>query len=214
MIKTNNKGQLIVISGPSGVGKGVICNEILKVRKKIWLSISVTTREPRKNEVEGKNYYYITKEKFEEKIKKHEFLEYAKVFNDDYYGTPKDKVIEKLNNGIDVILEIDINGALQINNTYNDAVFIFIMPPSIKELFNRIYTRSTESKDKIIERFKRAYKEINEVSKYNYVVVNDNINKALEKVNSIIIAQKCRVDRIDEVYLNTIEEFIHENLID
>lgn len=111
-------------------------------------------------------------------------------------------------------MEIDINGALQIKNNYEDTLFIFIMPPSMKELKRRLIDRGTESNDKIVERFKKAYQEINEVDKYNYVVVNDDLEEAVLKVKAIIIAEKCKVDRIEELDLNTIEEEIHEELVD
>ena len=134
--------------------------------------------------------------------------------NNNYYGTPKSEIEKKLNEGIDVILVIEIQGALQIKEKIKEALFIFIMPPSMEELKNRLILRKTETMNKIINRFKIAYKEINEVTKYNYVVVNDNLNEAVEKVNSILLAEKCRVDRIEELYLNSDEEKIHELLVE
>lgn len=214
MIKEKSKGLLIVISGPSGAGKGTICSKIVEDMKDTMISISMTSRSPRPKEVDGVNYYFVSKEEFEERIKNDEFLEYAIVFNDQYYGTPKAKIEENLNRGKNVILEIDIQGALKVKEKVKDALFIFIMPPSMEELKDRLIKRNTETKDKILERFKTAYNEINEFKKYNYVVVNDKVDKALEKVKSIIIAEKCRVDRIEDIYLNTKEEFIHEGLID
>lgn len=213
IIKTKEKGNLIVISGPSGSGKGTIINEVLKRNKNCWLSVSMTSRKIRPGDVENVSYYFVTEEEFEENIKKDNFLEYAK-YNNNYYGTPKSEIAKKLDNGIDVILEIEIQGALQIKEKVKEALFIFIMPPSMEELKNRLISRNTDSMDKIIERFKIAYKEINEVTKYNYVVVNDDLNEAVDKVNSIILAEKCRVDRIEELYLNSDEEKIHELLVD
>ena len=213
IIKTKEKGNLIVISGASGAGKDTIVNEILKINKKCWLSISMTSREPRKGEINQVNYYFVSEEEFEENIQNNNFIEYAK-YNNNYYGTPKNAIIEKLNEGFDVILVIEIQGALQIKEKIKEALFIFIMPPSMDELKNRLISRNTDSLDKITNRFKIAYKEINEVTKYNYVVVNDNLNEAVEKVNSIIIAEKCRVDRIEELYLNSDEEKIHELLVE
>ena len=134
--------------------------------------------------------------------------------NNQYYGTPKGKIEEDLSKGKNVILVIDIQGALKVKETVPEALFIFIMPPSMEELKERLIKRNTESKKKILERFKTAYNEINEFPKYNYVVVNDKVDKAVEKVKSIITAEKCRVDRIEEIYMNTKEEFIHEGLID
>ena len=214
MIKTKNKGLLIVISGPSGAGKGTINGELLKRNSNLWMSTSMTTRAPRGNEQNGKEYFFVTKEEFEERIKNDQFLEYAIVHNEKYYGTPKDKIYDKLNSGIDVILEIDIQGALEIQNKIQDALFIFIMPPSMKILKERLTNRGTESEDKILERFKTAYKEINEFTKYNYVVVNDEVENAVSKVEAIIKAEKCRVDRIEEVFMNSPEEVLHEALID
>ncbi|MBR3524173.1 MAG: guanylate kinase [Bacilli bacterium] len=212
ILKTKEQGLLIVISGPSGAGKGTICEQLRK-NKNIWISTSMTTREPRGQEKNGKEYFFVTKEEFEQRIKDDKFLEYAIVHNNQYYGTPKDKIEEKLNKGYDVILEIDIQGALKIKEKIAEAICIFIMPPSMDELKTRLINRHTESKDKILERFKTAYNEINEVTKYNYVVVNDLVKNATKKVEGIILAEKCRVDRIEEVFLNNPEEKLHEELM-
>ena len=213
IIKQKEKGLLIVISGPSGAGKDTVVNKVLETEKNIWVSISMTSRQPRGTEENGKDYFFVTKEEFEENIKNGNLLEYA-TYNDNYYGTPKSKIDEYLNKGIDVVLIIEIQGALQIKDLIPEALFIFIMPPSMEELKNRLINRGTDSPDKIIGRFKRAYEEINEVTKYNYVVVNDEVEKASNKVISIIKAEKCRVDRIEEVCLNNQEELLHEGLID
>lgn len=213
MIKLKEKGQLIVLSGPSGCGKDTICSKVLKVNNNVWLSISCTSRKPRGKEENGKDYYFLTNEEFEKKIENNEFLEYAK-YNNCYYGTPKDKIDEYLDNGIDVILVIEVQGALKVKEKVKDALFIFIMPPSMKELKRRLQARKTEDEEKIMNRFKIAYKEINEISKYNYVVVNDDIKEAVDKVNCIIKSEKCRVDRIEEVFLNNEEELIHETLME
>ena len=158
----------------------------------------------------GKIY---TKEEFENKINDNTFLEYAS-YNDNYYGTPKDKVEEKLNEGKDVILVIDINGAINIKKIIPSALFIFIMPPDMETLKNRLIGRKTESKDKVVQRFITAYNEVNNYKKYNYVVVNDKVEDAVNKVKSIIQSEKCRVDRIEDIYLGNKEELIHEILID
>lgn len=214
MIKETGKGLLVVVSGPSGTGKGTICKRLINEIKNIELSVSMTSRKPRKGEINGKDYYFVTKEEFEKSIKNNELLEYAIVHSNEYYGTPKAKITEKLNNGTSIILEIDIQGALKVKELIKEAVFIFIMPPSMKELKERLKNRNTETEEKIMERFKTAYKELNEYKKYNYVVVNDKIDEAVEKVKSIILSEKCRVDRIEDIYLDTIEEEIHENLIE
>lgn len=213
MLKLNKKGSLIVISGPSGAGKDTVVNKVKEINNNIWVSISCTSRLPRGSEVDGKDYFFLTKEQFEEKINNNEFLEYA-VYNDNYYGTPLYKINEKLNEGIDVILVIEVQGALYVKQHVKDAIFIFIMPPSMEELKNRLVNRKTESKDKILNRFKTAYNEINEITKYNYVVVNDEVELAANKVNSIIMSEKCRVDRIEDVYVSNKEEIIHELLMD
>lgn len=213
MIKSKRDGLLIVISGPSGAGKGTICKELLKDNN-IWPSVSMTTRSPRDGEVEGINYFFVTKEEFEDKIKKDQLLEYAEVYNGTYYGTPKDSVLNHINNGIDVLLEIDIEGAKKVKEKYPSAICIFIMPPSMKELKKRLIGRNTETKEKILERFKKAYQEVNEVSKYNYVVVNDEVEEATNKIKAILTSEKCRVDRIEDILVGNEEEEIHELLID
>lgn len=214
MIKNKNTGQIIVISAPSGAGKGTIIKKLLENNsKQRWLSISATSRDKREGEIEGTNYYYLTKEDFKKKIDEDYFLEYAE-YAGNYYGTPREYIKEKINKGIDVILEIEIQGAAKIKKLIPEALFIFIMPPSLKELVRRLKKRGTETNEKIIKRFNTAYKEVNEVTKYNYVVVNDKIETAVDKIESIIKAEKCRVDRIEEVYLDTKEEEIHELLMD
>lgn len=214
MIRHKNTGQLIVISAPSGSGKGTIISQLLENdNKNRWLSISTTSRTPRNNDIPGKTYNFVTKEEFENLIKNDFFIEYTN-YAGNYYGTPKEAIKKKIDAGIDVILEIEIEGASNIKKLIPEALFIFIMPPSLKTMVKRLANRKTDTKDKIIERFKIAYKEINEVTQYNYVVVNDDLNSAVDKVESIIKAEKCRVDRIEEVYLDTKEEEIHELLMD
>ena len=214
MIKNKEQGLLIVVSGPSGSGKSTLNQLLIKKRNNIVMSISDTTRKLRGQEVNGVDYNFISKEEFEDNIKKNKYLEYAEVYTGTYYGTPEDKVNEYLNKGIDVILEIDIEGARKVNEKRNDAIFIFIMPPSMKILKERLIGRKTETKEQVIERFKTAYKEINEVSKYNYVVVNDDLDTALSKMDAIITCEKCRVDRIEELDVGNKEEIIHEILMD
>ncbi len=214
MIKENEQGILVVVSGPSGCGKSTLDQRLIKERNNIELSISDTTRSIRQGEKDGVDYNFISKEEFESNIKNNKYLEYAIVHSNNYYGTPIEKIDEKLSKGIDIILEIDIEGARKINEIRKDAVFIFIMPPSMIELKRRLITRSTETKEQLIERFKTAYKEINEVSKYNYIIVNDDIEESLSKMKSILTCEKCRVDRIEDIYLGNEEEIIHEILMD
>ncbi len=213
MLKVNGNGLLIVVSGPSGAGKDTICKNLVDITDNTWISISMTSRSPRNGEVEGKDYFFVTREEFEEKIEEEKFLEYA-MYNNNYYGTPKDKIEDYLNSGIDVILVIDIQGAINIKKLIPSALFIFIMPPDMKTLKQRLIGRKTETKEKVIERFQTAYNEINHLKKYNYVVVNDEVDNAVSKVQAIIKAEKCRVDRIEEIHLDNKEEIIHEILMD
>ncbi|AKA69970.1 guanylate kinase [Clostridium scatologenes] len=206
------KGLLVVISGPSGAGKGTICKALLE-KNDFWLSVSATTRSPRVGEVDGVNYYFLSKEKFQNRIKNEGFLEYAEVYGN-YYGTPKDSVLSAIDIGKDVVLEIDIQGALKVKETYPEGVFIFILPPSMKELRQRIINRGSETEESLMTRFKAAYKEINYVSKYNYAVVNDTVEEAVKKIEGIVIAERCRVDRVKENILDSKEGIIHEQLYD
>ena len=193
IIKTKNRGNLIVISGPSGAGKGTVIKRLKEINDNIWLSISMTSRGIRSNDIPGVTYFFVSKEEFEKRINEGVFLEYA-MYNGNYYGTPKDKILDKLNEGIDVILEIEIQGALKVKELIPEAIFIFILPPSMGELKRRLVNRGTDSIDKILDRFSTAYKEINEVTKYNYVVINDDIEIAVNKVNAILLSERCRVD--------------------
>ena len=213
IIKTKERGNLIVVSGPSGAGKGTIINKLKEINDNFWLSISMTSRDIRSNDIPNETYFFVSREEFEDRIDKGVFLEYAE-YNGNYYGTPKDKISDKLNQGIDVILEIEIQGALKVQELVSDAIFIFILPPSMSELRNRLVARGTDTADKILSRFKRAYQEINEITKYNYVVINDDIDKAVRKVNAILLSERCRVDRIEEIFINNMEEEIHELLVD
>ena len=213
IIKQRERGSLVVISGPSGAGKDTVVAKYLEKAKKTWLSISCTSRDMRPGDEEGKTYFFLTKEEFEKKIEDGEFLEYA-LYNGNYYGTPKKHIEEKLQKGIDVILVIEVQGALKVKELVPESICIFIMPPSMKELRDRLVGRKTESKKKILERFTTAYQEINEVTKYNYVVTNDKVKNAVEKIKAILLSEKCRVDRIEDVYLDNSEEAIHELLMD
>ena len=213
IIKERKQGNLIIVSGPSGAGKGSVISKLMEVYDNAWLSVSMTSREVRSNDIPGKTYFFVSKEEFEERINEGVFLEYA-IYNGNYYGTPRDKINEKLREGYDVILEIEIQGALKVKELVPDAIFVFILPPSMNELKRRLISRGTDSMDKILGRFKTAYKEINEVTKYNYVVINDDIDIAVDKVKSILLSERCRVDRIEEVYLNNMEEELHELLVE
>ena len=188
------KGLLIVISGPSGCGKGTICKELRARHPEIKVSVSTTTREIRAGEVEGRDYRYISKEEFERQVQEGEFLEYARIYSGNYYGTPKKYVKETLMAGDDLILEIDIQGALQVKEKFEEGVFILV-PPSMEELHRRLVQRGRETPELIMERFKSAYEEMNFINRYNYVVTNDKVDEAIKKIEAIIAAEKCRVVR-------------------
>jgi len=195
----NKKGLLIVVSGPSGAGKGTICKEVLDRRSDIFVSTSATTREPRNGELEGLNYFFITREEFEKKIEEEEFIEYAEVYKN-LYGTPKETVLDKLNQGENILLEIDIQGALQVKKRYPEGVFIFILPPSMAELKSRIIGRGSETPESLERRFSSAYEEIEFVNQYDYYIINDQVKKAADLMESIIDAERCKViEDIEEI---------------
>ncbi len=212
MIKRRTTGDLIVISGPSGAGKGTIVKGLLKDNSSLYLSVSMTSREKRDYETNGKEYYFVSKEEFESRIKNDEFLEYT-CYNDNYYGTLKSELVDNLRSGKNVILEIEIEGALNVKKLVPEAIFIFIVPPTMKELLTRLRKRGTEDNDKIVKRFKTAYKEINEISKYNYVVVNDELKEAVLNIEAILRSEKLRVDRIEDIEVGNEEELVHEFLL-
>ena len=214
MIKQKKNGELIIISGTTCAGKGTVVKKLVEKNPNLKVSISYTSREKRDGEIEGKDYYFVSSEEFERKIQDGDFLEYAKVQYGKYYGTPKKEVHDLLEQGFDVILEIDVQGAQQIKEMFPQTILIFIMAPSMSEVKRRIKARGKETKEQILERFKVAYNELNEIQKYNYVVVNDNLQEAVSKVEAILLSEKCRVDRIEEIAVENQEEFIHEFLMD
>lgn len=191
------KGRLFVISGPSGAGKGSISKRILEEVPDLVYSISMTTRAPRPGEVDGKSYYFVTHDEFEAVLAADGFLEYANVYGE-YYGTPRSMVMQALDEGKDVVLEIDIQGAMNIRRTYPKGVLIFILPPSMTELRKRITGRGTEAKGDIELRLGEALKEIAYIDKYDYCVVNGNLDEAVERVKAIITAEHSRVE--EDIY--------------
>lgn len=201
----DRKGLLMVLSGPSGAGKGTICKRFMEKNKDVLLSISSTTRNPREGEVPGKSYNFISREEFEDKLAKDGFLEHVFVF-ENYYGTPRETVEKNINQGIDVLLEIEIVGAMQIKKKYPEAVLIFVLPPSIKELETRINKRGTETQDQIKQRLARAIKEIKEISEYSYFIINQDIDESVDYMQGIIKAEKSSVKRYNEELLCFYEE--------
>jgi len=194
-----NHGLLIVLSGPSGAGKGTLCQELLKQMPHLKYSVSATTRQPRQGEVDGLHYYFRSREEFQAMIEGDELLEWAE-FCGNYYGTPKFAVEQAIQAGNDVILEIEIQGALQIKKRFRQGVFIFIVPPSMDELSQRIHKRGTESEEVIQRRLQTALQELEYVTEYDYVVVNDEVPLAVDKLKCILVAEKCRVKRRPYVF--------------
>lgn len=188
------QGVLLVVSGPSGAGKGTICQMLRDQLPELGYSVSVTTRQPRTGEVDGVNYFFKTVDEVKEMIANDELLEYAEVYGN-YYGTPRNYVMDLLNSGKDVLLEIDIQGALQIKKRFPNGVFVFIVPPSLDELSARIYKRGTDSEDVIKRRMASAAGELTYAAEYDYIVVNDIAEKAANKVLTIMEAERYRVAR-------------------
>lgn len=194
-----DKGILFILSGPSGVGKGTVRARLFERDDRLKYSISVTTRNKRPGEVDGVDYFFKTKEEFEQLIKEDKLLEYAK-YVDNYYGTPREYVETTLAKGYDVLLEIEVQGAMQVQKSFPDGVFIFLFPPSLTELKNRILNRGTESEELIQSRMTKALSEIDMVHEYDYVVVNDDIDQAVDKIQAIIQSEHCKRERVAKYY--------------
>lgn len=200
------RGMLIVLSGPSGVGKGTVRKAIFdQPGNDFQYSISMTTRKPRPGEVNGKDYFFVSKEEFEQKIQAGEMLEYAK-YVDNYYGTPLKWINDTLDACKDVFLEIEVNGAMQVRSKSPNGVFIFLTPPDLMELKQRLIHRGTDSMEVINKRIKKAFGEIEMMQNYDYAVVNDEVPNAVEKVKEIIRSERLRVRRVMPDYLEMLGE--------
>ncbi len=187
----SSRGVLIVVSGPSGSGKGTLLRELQNEDQRVRYSVSATTRPPREDEINGKNYFFVSMQEFQQKISDGDMLEFTS-YCGNYYGTPRDYVSKSLDEGYDVILEIDVAGAIGLMEHGEQAIYIFIMPPSLQELKKRLVGRNTESPDAVKKRLEAALDEIRMADKYDYIVVNDVIDCAIEKLKAIILCRKCK----------------------
>lgn len=196
--KRKTQGELIVLSGPSGVGKSTVIKDLLHNRPDIYFSVSFTTRAPREGEVDGVNYNFVSRTEFERMIGAGELLEYAQYVNN-YYGTSLKVIRDKLEQGVDVLLDIEVQGAATVRQKCPEAVLIFILPPSLEELSRRLYSRNTDSPEVIEQRLQKAREECRECKNYDYIVVNDNVEAASAKIQAILSAEGCRTHK--RIYL-------------
>ena len=204
-MKLNERGLLVVLSGPSGVGKGTVRKALFQMKgHNLVYSVSMTTRQPREGEVEGSDYYFVTREEFEKRIKAGKMLEYAEFVNN-YYGTPLDELDKQLDAGSEVVLEIEVQGALQVREKIKDAIFIFIAPPSMDALYKRLKRRGTEPEEIIQERIEKAKRELDLAYKYDYIVVNDEVNNAADRIMAIIRAEHAKTERTIHKYFELLE---------
>lgn len=202
------RGLLIVLSGPSGVGKGTVCRALREEEdNNLQYSVSATTRKPREGEIEGVHYFFKSREEFERMIEQKELLEHAE-FVGNYYGTPVEWVRETLESGQDVILEIEVQGAFQVKELLPEAVFLFLAPPSLQELRNRLIGRGTESEEVIKQRLLVAREEIELMDAYDYVVTNDEVDKAIDRIKAIVTAEHCKRERVASLYKKAMMEVI------
>ena len=201
----NNRGMLIILSGPSGSGKGTLIKRLLMERGDTVLSVSATTREPRPGEIDGVHYSFVTREHFEELIAEDALLEYAE-YNGNYYGTPQEEIRRWLNKGKNVILEIEVQGAEKVMNHRSDLVSIFITTPTMQELERRLRQRGTESEEVLHGRLNIARRELSRAFRYDYVVLNDELDLAIQRINTIIDAEKMKYPRMESIILEVLND--------
>ena len=194
-MKEQRNGLLLVISGPSGVGKGTLVKALMERNQRIKMSVSATTRAPRPGEIEGVHYFFKTEEEFKAMVDRGEFLEYIHVFGSKYYGTPRSFVEQQLASGYDVILEIDVQGAMKVKQAFPDAVLMFITAPSMSEIKSRLIGRGTETMEQVEKRFATAFEEIKMIPQYDYVIINDVVDVAVHHMEAILEAERCRTSR-------------------
>ena len=206
-VPKKDEGILLVVSGPSGAGKGTICNAIRKLYPQLKYSISMTTRAPRNGEKEGESYFFRSVAEFEKLIADDAFLEYARVY-DNYYGTPKQYALDVISQGDSILLEIDIQGAMQVKQRYPKGVFIYIVPPSLEVLSGRLHGRGTDSEAVISKRLGEITKELSMVHKYDYIVVNDVLEDAVKKTCAILEAEKCKLSRNENQIETIFQQYI------
>lgn len=206
--ENRHSGKLFIVSGPSGAGKGTICKRLIEESDpgRIELSVSMTTRKARVGEEEGRSYYFVSRERFLKEVKNDGFIEYAEVY-ENYYGTPKEKVLDKLSQGVDIVLEIDIQGAMKVKEAYPEGVFIFILPPSMPILRKRLTGRGTDSLKTIDMRLAHTLDELSYIEEYDYVVVNGELEEAVSRVKAIVVAEHSKVtENIKRILIDSYKE--------
>ncbi|MCI5836886.1 MAG: guanylate kinase [Veillonellaceae bacterium] len=211
-VRKKDEGVLLVVSGPSGAGKGTICNALRQLHPEIRYSISVTTRPQRVGEVDGVNYFFTTEENFRKMLAEDAFLEYAEVYTN-LYGTPRKQVLDMVKDGQTVLLEIDIQGAMQVKKKFPSGIFIYVVPPSLQELSHRLYARDTDTQEVIQARLNKVTDELALAHKYDYIVVNDKLDEAVDKVRAIMVAERCKLSRNQEQINHIFDRYIIKEVL-
>jgi len=201
------RGILFIISAPSGTGKTTLCKQIAASVPGLWHSVSVTTRRPRPGEESGREYFFVEEKRFQDMVARHEFLEYAQVYGH-WYGTPRKALMDKMEQGIDVLLEIDVQGALQIKKKFEDAVYIFLLPPSMEALRTRLQSRASDSPEEILRRLQKVKEEVWSFREYYYIVRNDDLVQSLHELQCIFLAERLKTKRLNMNWLE--QNFILE----